>query len=917
MILRKIVLENFVSHDNTKLQFTEGIIAIVGPNGAGKTSILDAISFALYKEHSRGGTLENIIKRGAGKATVVLEFEAKGRLYKVERRVMKSGRSVKSDVRVYENNTLKAYTDSEANKLLEQIIGMDKTLFLNSIYIRQGEIEKLVTARPAERKQIIARLMGIEDLEKAFQEMREVIKPFENKSHELYGRLKAKDEIIKLLVEKNSLLNSKRKELEKARRELNDVQNKYRALEKALSEYDAKATKFVEYKSRLENIRKRITDINSRLDNFNEEYSKALEAAKKLAILEPKLAIMDVLKEYLALKERENIFSERVEELKKKRQEIEEHRRFIDNNRDIEEKYNRLKSLEKEFKEILSQHSNLLGRLKEIQRQIMELQASIETIQKRFEDTLHMLINTVPEEFVSLLRGSEYTITSFSSNLEKIMDHLSKDMERMEHDIEFLKNKKLKINYSLEEIAANIKEISTSSQCPLCHSKLTPEHRDELLKDLFNTKRELEKLLQNLEEEEKDKIRRHEFLRNTLEKLESVFKGKLMLLSEKYKEYNLRFDNLKGERENIRLELEVLEEEKKSIQKKLESLEEIERNYRRFLLAKEYLEKVNEEEINTNLRNLSRELSNVKAKISLIEQEHAEEVKDAEKRIDYYRELEKEVSELRSIVAKIPFLKDIIAKLEDEKRLLQETMQAIQKDLEDLGYDENTHLQLKEEEARLRDLEKRLLSKTSSLEADILNLKNEILDLERKLNEIGRIEEEYARLNDFIGFLRKIRKLYGKEGLQKIVRRRARPLLELHTKQIFQHLNYVNFVDIRLDDNYEITLVTPRGDETADMISGGERVGLALALRLAIARVLAGDKVGFLLLDEPTTHLDEERRRYLVGLLKKFFKEKGGIIPQLIIVTHERELEDAADLVYKVEKKGGTSHVFLEAEPIS
>uniref|UniRef100_A0A7C5YC85 RecF/RecN/SMC N-terminal domain-containing protein n=1 Tax=Caldiarchaeum subterraneum TaxID=311458 RepID=A0A7C5YC85_CALS0 len=52
-------------------------------------------------------------------------------------------------------------------------------------------------------------------------------------------------------------------------------------------------------------------------------------------------------------------------------------------------------------------------------------------------------------------------------------------------------------------------------------------------------------------------------------------------------------------------------------------------------------------------------------------------------------------------------------------------------------------------------------------------------------------------------------------------------------------------------------------------------------------------------MDEPTTHLDTERRRELVNVLKNFAGGKR-VIPQIIVVSHDRELTEAADTVYEV-----------------
>ena len=48
-----------------------------------------------------------------------------------------------------------------------------------------------------------------------------------------------------------------------------------------------------------------------------------------------------------------------------------------------------------------------------------------------------------------------------------------------------------------------------------------------------------------------------------------------------------------------------------------------------------------------------------------------------------------------------------------------------------------------------------------------------------------------------------------------------------------------------------------------------------------------------IIMDELTIHLDEERRRVLVEVVKSFFKE-GSIVSQMIIITHDRELEKSS-----------------------
>jgi exonuclease SbcC len=104
------------------------------------------------------------------------------------------------------------------------------------------------------------------------------------------------------------------------------------------------------------------------------------------------------------------------------------------------------------------------------------------------------------------------------------------------------------------------------------------------------------------------------------------------------------------------------------------------------------------------------------------------------------------------------------------------------------------------------------------------------------------------------------------------------------------------------------------GDVDMDSLSGGEKVAVALALRLAIAQMLSSNKLDFIVLDEPTIHLDEERRKSLVRIVSDSFKEGLGPLCQIIIITHDAEIfEDSeVDGVYRFTMSANGSMVVSE-----
>lgn len=101
----------------------------------------------------------------------------------------------------------------------------------------------------------------------------------------------------------------------------------------------------------------------------------------------------------------------------------------------------------------------------------------------------------------------------------------------------------------------------------------------------------------------------------------------------------------------------------------------------------------------------------------------------------------------------------------------------------------------------------------------------------------------------------------------------------------------------------EITIMCygKQGEVEMDSLSGGEKVAVALALRLGIAYMMGSGRLDFVILDEPTTHLDEERRKALVRIISEAFQEGAGPLAQMVIITHDSDIfEDSeVDAVFR------------------
>jgi len=103
-------------------------------------------------------------------------------------------------------------------------------------------------------------------------------------------------------------------------------------------------------------------------------------------------------------------------------------------------------------------------------------------------------------------------------------------------------------------------------------------------------------------------------------------------------------------------------------------------------------------------------------------------------------------------------------------------------------------------------------------------------------------------------------------------------------------------------EDYELLLDVKGRQRSFAQFSGGEQMSAALALRLALLREISSINIAFF--DEPTAHLDPERRD---GLADKIMNVKG--FEQLFVISHDDTFERVAQHYVRVSKGEGGSRV--------
>lgn len=114
----------------------------------------------------------------------------------------------------------------------------------------------------------------------------------------------------------------------------------------------------------------------------------------------------------------------------------------------------------------------------------------------------------------------------------------------------------------------------------------------------------------------------------------------------------------------------------------------------------------------------------------------------------------------------------------------------------------------------------------------------------------------------------------------------------------------LNQSGIELEWTADYEIVTKRQGETRGFaqLSGGEQMAAALAVRLAILRDLSSVRIAFL--DEPTAHLDQERRANLGDQVQRL---QG--FEQLVVISHDDTFDGLFGHVIRIGREDGRSRV--------
>jgi len=868
----RIRLQNFKCYEETDVRLNAGVTVILGLNGSGKSSLLEACFFALYGSKALEKTLDEIVTIGAEETRVELDFTHDGESYNIVRRLRVRDGSARTAECILEGPQGTTEGAKDVRQRVTELLRMDTEAFVNCAYVRQGEVNQLINASPAQRQEVIDDLLqlgrleeyreragdarlGVEDVRTGKRaELRKVESRIETKEGKnLYGAL---DDLESTLSEVDSKIDHYETQREKA------AETKA-AAESTLEEYEENRAELDSIEGDIEELESTIRQAESERETERERIVSARERISELeAELDERLdpAGLDAATE-AAVEARRDELDEREAECREARTEA---------NASATGLRNQATNLAEKADDLAERAAQATERAEELRDDADDAEAAAETHGERVAE--------LEREAAELAARFEDAPVDRGEAADRRADCRERRGEVRERIAEL--EAKLE---SAEERVAEAETLLAAGNCPECGQPVEDaphadpaEHRErvaELEADLADARDEAAALddridaLDDLVDAE-DRLAEVEAERDRLAERVTEKRDEAATLRERAEERAAEATDLREQAAETR---EVAAEKREEAEATTERVESLTADLESIADLRERVDAV---------------------------ADRLERIADLDDEIERRRERAESIAETND---------ERRERLAEKRTRRDELDAAVDEDAIEAARERKANAQeyLENVDAELATLTER----RDEIQTKIGGVRSEIEALESLRAERDELAERVAALDDLHAEAERLEATYG--DLRAELRQRNVETLERLLNETFD-LVYGNdaYAHLRLNGEYELSVVQKDGSELdPTQLSGGERALFNLSLRCAIYRLLAEGIDGAapmppLILDEPTVFLDSGHVSRLVDLVAEM-RDLG--VAQIVIVSHDEELVGAADDLVRVEKDPRTN----------
>ncbi|WNZ23683.1 SMC family ATPase [Leptolyngbya sp. NK1-12] len=919
MEILAVTLKNFKSHGDRRFSFQPGTNAICGENGAGKTSILEAIAWVLFN-HRGIYKNEDLIRNGSGSAQVTVSFISNrdGRTYEVQRCTSKGYTifdpqlGVKLDYR---------HIEDEIIPWLRQHLGVAPgtdlaRLFANTIGVPQGTFTADFLQPPDRRKQIFDSILKVEEYRQTNQDLLAV---------EKYGRAEVAT-CEQAIAQCEELL--KDWELLQARRQIlsDEIANNEATLLKLQAELtvlQAEKDKLAQQAQQMQQLTAQLQQLTAQVEGRQQTVNLLQQAVQRsqqaVEICTTHRASYQAYRQIEAtlqqleqqLKQRQILWKQREA---RQQQLVEQHNQLTRLGLQLEaltEAASQLEALQPLVAQQIEweqQQSTIVDQLNQLQAFKLEQQNLTRQLNKLQSDQTRL------EQEIGQIQAHQAEvdqIPAWEQKRERLQEQLSRVEAAKQFEAELRQlvtlgeSRRDQHQSQTEQVLAVLHQMQQSLPLMANSSFEATLHAlqagVQLNTDLLNA---LWRILADLSEQTSPTKLHHQLL-HVKQQLEQTYQYRAELVT---------LDSRQTQSVYVQAEMHQLQTRLAQVQQAL-AAEPTWQQQRADLISK------------------LNQLDNPKGRSQLLErnlQQHSALHAQYNSRLAEYTALQQQITDLD---AQLTQFAEVETALEQQQQLRQ-THQS--------GY--LTYVQHQNDANQLAGVEAELQTATTQLrqlEAQRLAVQTEYeqcsqtYDLDRAQQIEAVYRETCSQADQIAGGLPQQRKLLLEldsqlEMLQTTAQKRDRAQLELKQSEkvrrfitfarkvykeagpriteryvqtisreadrLFREL--LNRPNLALEWTREYDILVQEGAHTRRLVnlSGGEQMCAALAVRLALLRVLADVDIAFF--DEPTTNMDRPRRQSLAEAIAniKTFR-------QLFVISHDDTFEQVTENVILVERE--------------
>ena len=595
------------------------------------------------------------------------------------------------------------------------------------------------------------------------------------------------------------------------------------------------------------------------------ERSKKEEIEKRSELEDSEVELKNITKELDVLGERLRELSELNEErlfLENEKKNLDS--RLIRLNRELEMAVTRMEELEQDesrlegLKEKNHEYERLKSRAEEVKGEVRRREGM-----ERKKDALVTRLEVERERLEELKARRERKDVLEEEIRRK--EGIRQEIEGLRAEREGLEKKRTELLgeirslekgiSSLLQEKKEIRELEDEAECPKCKQPISGEHVSVIMGDIDNRVKESKDQVDKLSSEANE-------IRDVL------------------KEIQHRIDRLTGEERDLYSKEKELEQ----MRGMEEEIREMEKNHSGRIKEIEALEK--------ELESFEHTSDDLDEMGSLMD----ELVRYRDEYIALVEKLKKR-GELESTMEKAE------ESMADTRKTLDEVVKK-QCEIQE-KFSETVYQETREKHQAAIGMESKLKERIHNMRSSLENIGRNIEALEERLREM---EDHRTKARRF-----KVLKSWIEGPFKESIRTMEEHRMMQINRQ-FEHYFRSWFNEILddpekyayLDDKLAPIISTANHVTRVEDLSGGERTSVALAYRLAfntMIKELQGLESNLLILDEPTMGFSREQLTRLKDVLDKTNAD------QIIIVSHENEITNLAELEYSVQKVDGSSTV--------